>query len=120
MDYRRARRRDIATQGEAAADDLDMVMDDRWQGTFWDVRRTTATTELQPHAAFRLRLQDEIRDDYWNSEVSEGKAMTATCFQTMSWSTVWLVGPKLQLVSVTCFQKKIQPTLRGRESSSCK
>lgn len=47
MVYRWARRGDIATQGEAAADDLHTVMDDRWQRTLWDVRHTTATMKLQ-------------------------------------------------------------------------
>lgn len=69
MVYRWARRGDIATQGEAAADDLHMVMDDRWQRTFWDVQRTTAMTTLQPHAAFchqRVpRLWEEIKRDNW-------------------------------------------------------
>lgn len=34
--YRGARRSDIATQGKAAAEDLHMDMDDRWQRTVWD------------------------------------------------------------------------------------
>lgn len=46
MVYRRARRRDIATQGEAAADDLHMVMDDR--GHFEMLINTTATRSVSP------------------------------------------------------------------------
>lgn len=36
MVYRGARRGDIATQGQTAAEDLHMDMDDRWQRTVWD------------------------------------------------------------------------------------
>lgn len=45
MVYRGARRGDIATQGQTAAEDLHMDMDDRWQRTVWDGSSGTMTLQ---------------------------------------------------------------------------
>lgn len=64
MVYRGARRGDIATQGQTAAEDLHMDMDDRWQRTVWDGSSGTMTLqESEEWSSHYIKRSLEERPD---------------------------------------------------------
>lgn len=87
MVYRGARRGDIATQGQTAAEDLHMDMDDRWQRTVWD----GSSGYSRDDAAGKWRVEFTLHKKIvWKNDQTDDADMSdEVCLPTSSFVRTW-------------------------------